>query len=883
MDPSITPPLPNRVTSADDQIEDSTMYVITRTGKREPLDTNQITRRFQTLMNRKPKIQHINPYELMLSVCNGLKSDISTYEIDEYAAGAASSMSISNPNYLKMAARIAIDNHQKNTIRSFVDKMRKAYLNDQDGKINSLLNAKFFKYVEEHQDFIEKTIDYGRDFLLDFFGFRTFQNQYSIKIKDKPIERPQDMFMRTAIDLNMYTTESIEQELQNIKETYDLLSNKFYTHASPTYFNAGGMHNQYASCFLLGTDDSRAGIMKTANDISEISKWAGGIGVHTNEYRGAGAMIRSTNGRAGGILPWYRIFEATLQAFNQGGRRPGRGAMYIMPHHPDIEIFCEMARNTGDDNRRVRDLFYAVWLPDLFMERVRKNEIWSLFDPDKTINLANYTGTEYTAKYLELENKKLYTKQLPARNIWKSIYDTNKEVGMPYICFADTVNRLSMQKNIGVIKSSNLCSEIVLYSDAKEYAICILSSIALSNFVQDTYTDEELAQPEESRRILDHEFPLNPYFNFTQLIKVTKTVVRNLNYIVDKTFHPVVETKRSNARHRPIGVGVQGLDDAYAKMRYPFSSDEAASLNKKIFETIYYAAVSQSAMLAREDYIKLKKTAETNGSVSVKTYVPEHYDEVIVTYTAGTLPKTIGAYPSMLWNGGSPISKGTFHWELAGLTPDKLSGMYDWESLRDLVKQFGVKNSQLLAIPPTASTSQLLGNNECVEPYTSNIYTRETQAGKYVVVKKYLMHDLYRLGIWGPNIKDYLIATEGSIQHIEGIPDEIKRLYPTVYEIDQMHIITQAAARQAFIDQAESINLYSTNVSMTEWNKLLFAAYDLGSKTGKYYLHSKEAVPAQKFTLDPAKQAEMKQLLEKIKQQPAKLEQLKDVCDACSS
>lgn len=1352
--------------------EDDVMYVITRTGRREALDTNQITRRLQSLINRSPKIPHVNPYELMLEVCKGLKSGITTYEIDEYAANASASLSITNPYYLKIAARIAIDNHQKNTQRSFVDKMRTLYLNQDDqGKINSLIAQNFFKYVEEHQDFIERTIDYNRDFYLDFFGFQTFIRSYSMKVDDKSIERPQDMFMRTAVDLHMSTCDTIEEELQNIKTTYEALSLKFYTHASPTYYNAGSEKKQYASCFLLGTRDSREGIMRTADHISEISKYSGGIGVHINCLRGAGAKIRGTNGRSSGIVPWLKIYNEVMKGFNQGGRRPGSAAFYIMPHHPDIMKFIEITRNGGTEEMRARAIFTSLWIPDIFMERVRDGALWSTFDPDTCGDLSDYTGEEYRKKYLELETKKLYTSQIPARKIWEACMDTNSDVGRLYVCFADTANEMFMQKNIGVLKSSNLCSEVFLYSNADEYAVCILSSIALPTFVIDGYSEEELKQPEEVRRKLNHEFPVNPYFDFKKLIEITKLITTNLNLIIDKTFHPLKETKRGSDRHRPIGIGVQGLDDCYAKMRYPFKSDAAHDLNKKIFETIYFAVITQSSVLARKIYQSLKKKCKLEGKLVVQEHQSDSYDLIEKVYNnPDEIPQTVGAYPSMLWNGGSPIGNGIFHWELAGLKPNQLSGMFDWESLREHVKTFGVRNSLTVACMPTASTSQLLGNNEClaegtqitlyngmsvpienimvnseilsyseenkgliksevyqvldkgekevikltfldgrtivctpehkfmlnnhewcearnipilgesvklglegtkdvigqdekgwyleskdvvfnmdtpedrekalifsrivgfiraddsvqpgkvtavfeleidrdafindfkkldqtpnnikyrvndkncyevvmngpiasaisylpgmannsrvtsvpswpefvtdencpksilreflaglfggdgwnlglvknegqsntfspvrfaqssckihrnslkenmqklcvlldrcgvpdaaidnerltkckngtyrcgeaehacirislpldasvqylfmdkigiryrshkmykctiaamwskyineimrqnnfittkaledngatnelkleepllndyysnptlnhiydckkkgsgklkqlkfkfamnaeqflerigardifhkmdgqknkylptislqlldrrpfgikkvfdinvstthtfiangtivhncIEPYTSNIYKRNTLAGEYIVVKKHLMDDLYRLGLWSNSIKDYLLASSGSIQHIDGIPDHIKELYPTVWEIDQEVLVQQSIDRQPFVDQGQSLNLYVENLNMAIWNKLMFKAWKGKLKTGKYYLHSRPAVTPQKFTIDPSKQEEMRKLFEKNKHGTAFMEPLREVCEVCSS
>jgi ribonucleotide reductase alpha subunit len=768
--------------------------------------------------------------------------------------------------------------------------MKKLYLNyDKPGMINSLISTDFFKYVEEYQDIIEKIIDYSRDFHLDFFGFQTFLRSYSMRVNGKAIERPQDMYMRTAIDLHMNTMpDNIEEELKNIQETYDLLSNKYYTHASPTYYNAGSAKRQYASCFLLGTHDSLEGIMRTAMHIATISKWAGGIGVHMNGLRGTGALIRGTNGQSSGIAPWLKIYNEVMKGFNQGGRRPGSAAFYLMPHHPDIMQFIEIVRNGGSEEMRARNIFTALWIPDIFMERVlAKNpadQIWSLFDPDACGDLSNYTGADYRARYLELEAKKMYKSQISARTIWEAAMETNSDVGRLYITFADTANRLFMQKNIGVLKSSNLCAEIYLYSDENEYAVCILSSIALPTYVLDGYSEEELAQPAETRRPLNHEFPVNPYFDFNKLKEVVKTVTTNLNIIIDKTYHPLTETRRGSDRHRPIGIGVQGLDDCYAKMRLAFDSQGAFQLNKCIFETIYFSALTQSSKLSRQVYQNLRKQIKSEGYVDVAEYSPANYNITNRRYTEqDILPKTVGAYPSMLWNGGSPISKGIFHWELAGLNKDQLSGMFDWESLRSHIQTFGVRNSLTTACMPTASTSQLLGNNECIEPYTSNIYKRNTLAGEYIVVKKYLMEDLYKLGIWDANIKDNLLVNSGSIQYIDKIPADIKKLYPTVWEINQEVLVQQAIDRQPFVDQGQSLNLYVTDLNMAIWNKLMVKAWRGGLKTGKYYLHTRPAVTPQKFTIDPEKHEEMKRRLEKNKHGTAFLEPLRDVCDVCSS
>jgi ribonucleotide reductase alpha subunit len=1024
----------NKMNNEDNKEIEEVTYVITRSGKKEPLDTNQIVIRLQKLISRAPKIKHVNPYDLMLKVVNAtipkLSSDsnsfITTSEIDEECAHICANLSLTNPYYLALAGRIAVDNHQKSTKQGFYVKMKDAYNNrDEDGAF-PLISDSFFSFVTRYCVQIEEMIDYSRDFLLDYFGIKMFQKSYSIKINDKPIERPQDLFMREAIQVSRSpkpdsTPEEIEEILNEIKEAYDLLSNKLYTHGSPTCYNSGGKREQLASCFLLGSGDSLEEIEKTGFDSSQISKWAGGIGIHTHDWRSSGSRIRGTNGRSSGIVPFLRTYETRLQAFNQGGRRPGSAAIYLMPHHPDILDFLDISKHNGDEKMRARDLFTAIWIPDIFMERVSKNEMWSLFDPRKCGDLSAYYGDEYTTRYLQLEAEKKYSRQMKARDLWEHICQIKQLRGFPYICFSDHANRMSMHKNLGTVKSSNLCvtgntkvltdhgdidiyilvntnngvhnvwngqeftpaqfsktsdsaeliklhfsdmttitctpdhrwpvfstphfyeemrthelqvgdkflkhgtngfvfleniqkldyqeatycfnepkrhmglfngilgfncSEIFLYSDTKEYATCVLGSIALPNFVFDGYSEDELKKPENERRVLDHEFPVNPYFDYERLVKVVKIVTRNLNNVVDKTYSPVMEAKRGNERHRPIGIGIQGLDDAYAKMRFPFDSVEAADLNKKIFETIYYAALSKSSEMCRKEWQKLKKKCAEQGYVTVKVFRPEDYDEHEDTYVnPQEIPKRVAAYSSIDWNGGSPIGNNVFHWELYGLKPEQLSGMWDWESLRIHIQEFGVKNSLLVALMPTASTSQLLGCNECFEPVTSNIYTRDTIAGQYIIIKKYLIHDLFKLNLWNNDLKDVLMAEEGSIQNIGVIPDEIKRLYKTAYEIDQKVLVQQAIERQPFVDQGQSLNLYLAPLTLTAFTKLMFQAWRGNLKTGNYYMHSEAAVMPQKFTLDP-------RLLDKVKMGKAQnvhiergnavTKKIENVCDSCS-
>lgn len=871
---------------------DEITYVITRTNRKVPLDPNRITQRLKKLIRREPRITRVNPFELMIVVTQSIKSGITTYEIDEYAADTAASLSLTNPHYMKLAGRIVVDNHQKATLRSFADKMALAYMRkDTSGSVTPLVSKEFIRYVEQHCDQLESMMDYRRDFLFDFFGFRTFQRMYGIKINGSVIERPQDMYMRTAIALHMNTKDKrehgLELEMTNIKSTYDLLSFKKYTQASPTYFNAGSNHTQYASCFLLGTNDSLEGIMSTGVDAAAISKWGGGIGIHVNSWRSTGAMIRGTNGKSSGIVPFLRIYNNIMRAFNQGGKRMGSAAIYLMPHHPDIMSFLRLKLPGGEETTRASDLFYAVWIPDLFMERVRSGSAWSLFDSDKTVDLSEYTGSEYTKKYLELEAAGLYSSQIDARTVWEAIYKANEQKGVPYILFADHVNKMSNQKNIGVIKSSNLCAEITEFSNDEEHAVCNLASCSLSACVFDMYSPEELKLKQEDLRVLDHEFPINPYFDFKELINLISTMAINLDNIINKNFYPTVKTFRSNMLHRPIGIGLQGMADTYHKMRYAFDSEQAGVLNKQILETMYYAALSQSTKTCRELYLEHYARCDRDGHTVVTEYLKD-YTVTEQTYNnCADIPKHIGAHPSMTWNGGSPLYNGVFHWELYELDPSKLSGMYDWETLRAHIKIYGTRNSLHIALMPTASTSQLLGNNECFEPFTSNIYKRKTLAGEFIVINKYLIHDLYRLGLWNKNMKEYILALEGSIQAISGIPDEIKLLYKTAWEINPILLIDRAADRQPFVDQSQSLNLYVEDINISLFNKMMFHAWNRKLKTGKYYLHTRPASMPQKFTIDPEKQVEMEVMLEAERVSRASaakfLEPMQDDCIVCGA
>jgi ribonucleoside-diphosphate reductase alpha chain len=839
------------------------IYVTNRAGRREELDPVQIARHIQNLAARDPKIAHINAQFLMLEVCKGLTSNITTAELNEQLARISADLSLTNPYYLTLAGRIAIDNYHKNTLRSFVDKMQMC-------RDAGLLSGGFMRFVRENADALEAMINYDRDFLLDFFGFRTFQRQYSMRINGRCVERPQDMFMRTAVALSISGTLGSKHTfvMNNIRTTYTLLSLKIYTHASPTYYNAGASDfPQYASCFLLGCGDSGREITQAVADMAAISKFSGGIGLHIHELRGAGAPIRSTNGKSSGIVPFIRMFETTMLAFNQGGRRPGSAKMYLAMHHPDIVSFVELRRNNGTEQRRARHLFYALWVPDLFMERVRDGGQWSLFDPYLCGDLSELHNDEYRTQYLKLEAEKRFTSQISARVLWELIAEVNAETGMPDLIFSDTANRCNMQSNFGTLKSSNLCDEIYQYSTTKpgavEMATCVLASVSLGACVRQL----------DGQDMTDAEFPTVPCFDFARLGECVTQVVRNLNNLIDTTYHPTEAARYGNLRQRAIGIGVQGLYDAYAKMGYAFESSEAFALNKEIHEAIYYFAITASAKLSREYYHQTKRAAET-ADVYVDDY---HGGRRLVVAQGQTPDMKCGAYPGMFENGGGPLSRGRFHWELYGLTAADLCGRFDWETTRALIAQFGVRNSLTTALMPTASTSQLLGNVECFEPITSNVYKRETSAGEFTVINKYLIRDLYQLNLWSKEMREYIIASEGSVQHIEGIPQELKTRYKTAFELDQAVIIEQAADRQPFVDQGQSMNLYVRNFTIAEWTRLMFLGWELGLKTGKYYLHTEAASMPTKFTIDPAKQKEMLQL------RPTAKKIIDTVCAGCSA
>lgn len=804
------------------------MFVIKRKGNRQEINFDKINKRIKYLVNEPFALTHIKPSQLAQKVIQSLYDGINTSDIDNYTANLAASLSIEHRDYGILAGRIVINNCHKNTLNSYKDKMNKLYLRtDKNGKICPLISDEFYKFVEKNQDFIEKNIDYSRDYLIDYFGYKTLEKGYLLKINGDIIERPQDLFMRVSIFIHMDKDNyKSDVALGKILETYTLMSQKYFIHATPTLFNAGTTRPSLASCFLLGTEDSLEGIMKTATDCANISKWAGGIGFHFSDWRSDNALIRTTNGKSNGTIPFLRIFNDIARAFNQGGKRLGSFAAYIEPHHPDIIQFLNLRRNNGDENLRTRDLFLALWISDLFMERVVSNGIWHTFDPDECPGLNNVYGDEYKKLYCRYENEKRFSGEYKARDIWQNIFTSQKESGLPYMLYKDNVNNHNNQCNMGVIKSSNLCCEITIYSDSKEYGTCHLSSICLPKFVEDTYSDEELKLPESERRKLDNEFPVNPKINWNNLTRIAGIVCKNLNKVIDNNLYPCPEAKLSSERGRPIGIGVQGLADVFYMFKTPFDSDLARSLNKKIFEAIYFGALSASTELAKKEYMKMPKNNEINTQS--------------------------GSYPAYLINGGSPLANGKFHWELYGLDEKNLSGLFDWKTLKEHIKIFGVRNSLLTALMPTASTSHLNGNVECFEPLTSNMYKRKVLSGEFIIINKYMFRDLNTMGLWNQNMINYLKLSGGSVQNIDGLPTEIKQLYRTAWEIPQKSIMEMAVDRQPFIDQAQSMNLFFKEFNFDKFSSAQLFAWKNKLKTGSYYIRTQASITPQKFTVKPS-------------------------------
>ncbi len=763
------------------------MYVIKRDGNRESVKFDKVTARIQKLCYGLDPI-HVTPINVAMKVIEGIYEGVTTSELDNLAAETAASLTTKHPDYALLASRIAVSNLHKNTNKSFSKTMEALYnyIDPKTGKKAPLIADDVHEIIQKNAQELDSTIIYDRDFGYDYFGFKTLERSYLLKLNGQVAERPQHMVMRVAVGIH-------KDDIPAAIETYNLMSERWFTHATPTLFNAGTPKPQMSSCFLLTVkEDSIDGIYDTLKSCAKISQSAGGIGLSIHNIRATGSYIRGTNGTSNGIIPMLRVFNDTARYVDQGGgKRKGSFAIYLEPWHADIYEFLDLRKNTGKEEARARDLFTAMWTPDLFMKRVEENSTWSLFCPNEAPGLSDCWGAEFEALYTRYEQEGKARKTIQARELWTAIIDSQIETGNPYMLYKDACNSKSNQQNLGTIKSSNLCTEIMEYTSPDEIAVCNLASIALPRFVEDGKFDHQ------------------------KLFDITYVITKNLNKIIDRNYYPVAEARNSNMRHRPIGIGVQGLADAFILMRFPFDSPEAVKLNKEIHETIYYASMTASKDLAKKD----------------------------------------GAYESYA---GSPVSKGIFQYDMWNVTP---SSRWEWDVLKEEVKQFGVRNSLLLAPMPTASTSQILGNNECFEPYTSNIYSRRVLSGEFVIVNKHLLKDLVKLGIWNDSLKNKIIVANGSVQGINEIPDNVKALYKTVWEISQKVIINMAADRGAYICQSQSLNLFVQDANFAKLSSMHFYGWKAGLKTGMYYLRTKAAADAIKFTADAAAAKETPEVL----------------------
>ncbi|MFN7295214.1 MAG: ribonucleoside-diphosphate reductase subunit alpha [Bacteroidota bacterium] len=756
------------------------MLVLKRDGNKESVKFDKITARVQKLCYGLDP-NHVNPVSVAMKVIEGIYAGVTTHELDNLAAEIAASLTTTHPDYALLASRIAVSNLHKSTNKSFSKTMDALYnfIDPKTGLHAPLIADDVYEIIQKNAQILDSTIIYDRDFGYDYFGFKTLERSYLLRLNGKVAERPQHMLMRVAVGIHK---EDIEAAIQ----TYNLMSERWFTHATPTLFNAGTPKPQMSSCFLLTMkDDSIDGIYDTLKQCAKISQSAGGIGLSIHNIRATGSYIRGTNGTSNGIVPMLRVFNDTARYVDQGGgKRKGSFAIYLEPWHADIFEFLDLRKNVGKEEIRARDLFTALWIPDLFMKRVKDNGEWSLMCPNECPGLSDTYGAAFEALYTKYESEGKARKTVKAQELWFAILDSQIETGNPYMLYKDACNEKSNQKNLGTIKSSNLCTEILEYTSADEVAVCNLASLALPRFVEDGK------------------------FNHEKLFDVTYVATKNLNKIIDRNYYPVPEARNSNLRHRPIGLGVQGLADVFILLRMAFDSAEARQMNKDIFETIYYAALTASKDLAKD----------------------------------------LGPYESYK---GSPISKGQFQFDLWGVAP---SNRWEWDILREEISKYGVRNSLLVAPMPTASTSQILGNNECFEPYTSNIYSRRVLSGEFVIVNKHLLKDLVKLGIWNDRLKNQIIANNGSVQSIKEIPDNIKELYKTVWEIKQKSIIDMAADRGAYICQSQSLNLFIQDANFAKLTSMHFYAWERGLKTGMYYLRTKAATDAIKFTVE--KQAE---------------------------
>ena len=931
------------------------MQVTKRDGTLHEVSFDKVTTRLKLLCNKEPALVVIDPIEIAQKICSQIYNEIPTTKLDELGAEICIANITKHLEYGQLASRLIISNNQKLTSNTFSEAVDKLYNHkDSSGKKVSLVSDELYNIVMENKDAINNEICDERDYNFDFFSFKTLEKAYLFKINGVIVERIQYMFMRVAIGLH-------GNNLERVFETYNAMSQKYFIHATPTLFHSGTKRPQLLSCFLLGMEDSVDGIYKTLSDCAKISKWAGGIGLWIHNIRGRKSMIRSTNGTSNGIFPMMRVFNDTARHINQSGKRPGAFAIYLENWHIDILEFVEGKKNHGDEHVRARDLFYALWISDLFMERLKNNDTWSLFCPDETNGLSNYYGEEFKKRYEELENNPNIRKiQIKAVDLWKRILVSQIETGTPYILYKDAANMKSNQSNIGTIKSSNLCCEIVEYSDHEQYACCTLGSLGLSRFVNDydfsqiesmdIYTitnckackrakkfinsnniilhsknieneiyEEELENIKNKYKLENITFPqltikykhksepeyvgglsellvlFKPSFDFKKLYEVSKILTRNLNNVIDINYYPVPETRYSNVLHRPLGIGVQGLADVYCKMKIGFDSPEATQLNKEIFATIYYSAMEESITLAKDRKEGMKRIKELRNKLGISHFIKANEykskEKNVFVWKTGChsinhewipldsenpdwlellelekqykpideellLPeKYLGCYSSFV---GSKISEGKFQFDLWNKEPiHKVNNInFDWDLLRKEISEHGVRNSLLMAPMPTASTSQILGNNECIEPYTSNIYYRNTVAGSFIIMNKYLLDDLTKLGMWSQELKNEIISFNGSIQECKSIPNQLKKIYKTSWDLSQKVLIDQSADRGIYVCQSQSLNLFVAEPNLNKLSAIHMYTWSKGLKTGMYYLRTRAAAKAQQFTIEPKQKEE---------------------------
>jgi ribonucleoside-diphosphate reductase alpha chain len=751
------------------------MFVVKRDGRREPVQFDKITARIKKLCYELH--ESVDAVKVAMRVIEGVYDGVTTTELDNLAAEVAATMAVQHPDYASLASRIAVSNLHKATKKSFTETMEDLYnyVDPITGAKASLIAEDVIELIREHGSFLDSHIIYDRDFNYDFFGFKTLERSYLLKIQGKIAERPQHMLMRVAVGIH-------KDDLDAVVETYNMMSDGWFTHATPTLFNSGTPKPQMSSCFLLTMkEDSISGIYDTLKSCAKISQNAGGIGLSIHDVRATGSYIKGTNGTSNGIVPMLRVFNDTARYVDQGGgKRKGSFAIYVEPWHADIFDFLDLKKNHGKEEQRARDLFYALWIPDLFMKRVEENGEWTLMCPNECPGLADTHGEAFEKLYTKYESEGKGRKTIKAQDLWFKVLESQIETGTPYMLYKDAANLKSNQQNLGTIKSSNLCTEIIEYTAPDEVAVCNLASIALPKFV------------DEGK------------FDHNRLFEVAYRVTKNLNRVIDRNYYPIPEARNSNMRHRPVGIGVQGLADAFILMRFPFDSEEARQLNKDVFETIYYAACTASKDMAMEE----------------------------------------GPYETFA---GSPASKGRLQFDMWGVTP---SDRWEWDVLKEEIKKHGMRNSLLMAPMPTASTAQILGNNECFEPYTSNIYTRRVLSGEFIIVNKHLLRDLTKLGLWDDDMKNRIIAANGSIQNIDEIPENLKALYRTAWEIPQKALIDMSADRGAYICQSQSLNVFMENVNTAKLTSMHFYAWKKGLKTGMYYLRTKAATDAIQFTVD---------------------------------